>query len=74
MILFLNIFFSFMLHNIPSIYFNSCISKYNIYSNFQTYNVKNNDNNNNKELFIKEITNNKKLYSKKIFLKIQECF
>ena len=74
MILFLNIFFSFMLHNIPNIHLNSYISKYNIYSNFQTYNVNNNTNNNNKELFIKEITNNKKLYSKKNFFKNPRLF
>ncbi len=73
MIFFINIFLSFILHNIPNIYYNPYISKYKFYNNIQTHHDINNNINNTK-LFIKEITNNRKLYSKKLFFRSPRTF
>ena len=73
MIVLLNIIFSFIFHNIPNFYYKSsnyksCNYKSEIYNNLQTYQI-DNDDNNNTNLFIKEITNNKRLLPKKYMFK-----
>lgn len=73
MILLINIFFSFILHNIPNLHYNSYILKYNLHNNLRTYHIKENNINNTK-IFTKEIIDNKKLYSNKIGLQNSRDF